>query len=73
MKNIGIAIALVAISALGVGATVSSSPRAAKTSAVCDVQSACSATSVGDCIPCPPNCEPCCWPCDGTDAVKASR
>ena len=73
MKNLGIAIALVAISALGVGATASSSPRAAKTSAVCDVPSACSATSAGECVPCPPNGEPCCWPCDDTDAATTHR
>lgn len=64
MKSILIAIAPVAIMAVGVGATVSASSRAAKKSvASCERTSAYAAMSAADCGSRPTGCEPCPEPC----------
>jgi hypothetical protein len=59
MRNILIAVALVAMMAVGVGATVSASPRAAKKSAACDMSASCENMTAAECAACPMGCGPC--------------
>jgi hypothetical protein len=72
MKNIAITVALVAIIALGVAATVSAGSRGAK-NAACDKPAACQTMSAADCGDCPPECEPCCEPCAPSGAAAVTR
>lgn len=72
MKSIAITVALVAIIALGVAATVSASARGAKNPAACDTK-ACETMSAADCGDCPPGCDPCCEPCAPSGAAVAAR
>ena len=72
MRSILIAVALVAMMAVGVGATVSASPRASKKSAACDMTASCETMSAAECAACPTGCEPCCGPCVSTEKA-ASR
>lgn len=73
MKNIAVSIALVAILALGVAATVSASSRSNTKPAACDRSASCDVQSVADCGDCPPECQPCCEPCAPSGAAAAAK
>lgn len=73
MRNILIALALVALMAVGVGATVSASPRAAKKSAACDMSASCETMTAAECAACPTGCEPCCGACPAKEKAATRK